>query len=547
MAFGRDINKITNNSTQSALATLANQIIPVRVLAVDNSPSLTNGEITGDVLTNQATLQDQQLISASPLFPNISYVPLVNEVVFCVQAPSSDWSSNTAKFKHYYICPVNMWGNINTNPTPSPYSRLKPTSQDKSILEVDAGSSNKSSEEDDNTFKPGTYFREKSNIYPLFPYEGDIIYEGRWGNSIRFGSTNISYNKPTTTKVVRKTYVESVNFNSGQTNAPLTLDNKLTILESRVKQFFDQYEEDKISIFIRSSESQVTPPPGVKIGELARLRSSNIKERLLNTDLLNQNITTSSEVGPTPYVRGVDDPNDPKFNKEQFTQIQVVVEGTIETQEESDPTPLNLWSVSGSTGDPILVFRNGQDPELPSPAQSQTIENVNKDLSSLYLTSTQNIPIDVSSTNDYLSYGDNPPILPKSYAGNSQVILNSGRLVFNTTKDHILLSSAKSINLNAIEGIYTDTIGDTVFQSNKVYLGGTNNSQPVILGDELVTLLTDVLNDLSTLTNTLQSQPGVPIGAPLAPTSIVAQTINFKINGYKQRLKNTLSKTTSTV
>ena len=110
-----------------------------------------------------------------------------------------------------------------------------------------------------------------------------------------------------------------------------------------------------------------------------------------------------------------------------------------------------------------------------------------------------------------------------------------------------IFSSAKSINLNAIEGIYTDTIGDTVFQSNKVYLGGTNNSQPVILGDELVTLLTDVLNDLSTLTNTLQSQPGVPIGAPLAPTSIVAQTINFKINGYKQRLKNTLSKTTSTV
>ena len=547
MAFGRDINKITNNSTQSALATLANQIIPARVLAVDNSPSLTNGEITGDILTNQATLQDQQLISASPLFPNISYVPLVNEVVFCVQAPSSDWSSNTSKFKYYYICPVNMWGNINTNPTPNPYSKLKPTSQDKSILEVDAGSSNKSSEDDNNSFKPGTYFREKSNIYPLFPYEGDIIYEGRWGNSIRFGSTNISYNKSTTTKVIRKTFVESVNFNSGQTNAPLTLDSKLTILKSRVKQFFDQYEEDKISIFIRSSESQVTPPPGVKIGELARLRSSNIKERLLNTDLLNQNITTSSEVGPTSYVRGVDDPNDPKFNKEQFTQIQVVVEGTTETQEESDPTPLNLWSVSGSAGDPILVFRNGQDPELPSPAQSQTIENVNKDLSSLYLTSTQNIPIDVSSTNDYLSYGDNPPILPKNYAGNSQVILNSGRLVFNTTKDHILLSSAKSINLNAIEGIYTDTIGDTVFQSNKVYLGGTNNSQPVILGDELVTLLTDVLNDLSTLTNTLQSQPGVPIGAPLAPTSIVAQTINFKINGYKQRLKNTLSKTTSTV
>lgn len=547
MAFGRDINKITNNSVQSALSTLANQLIPIRVLSVDSSPSLTNGEITGDILTNQATIQDQQLISASPLFPNISYVPLINEVVFCVQAPSSDWSSNTSKFKHYYICPVNMWDNINTNPTPNPYSKLKPTSQDKSILEVDAGSSNKSAEEDNNSFKPGTYFREKSNIYPLFPYEGDIIYEGRWGNSIRFGSTSVFFKSPETTTPVSKTFLESVNFVSGEVAVPLDLENKLITLQSRVQEFFNQYEEDKISIFIKSSESQVTPPQGVVVGELARLRSENVKQRLLESNILNQNITTSFEVGKTPYVRGVDNPNDLKFSKEQFTQIQVVVSGVEIENIESDPVSLSPWSTSGSAGDPILVLRNGQNPDLPSPAQIQTVEDINKDLSSIYITSTQNIPIEVSSTNDYLSYADNPPILPKSYAGASQVIISSGRLLFNSTNDHLLLSSAKSINLNAVEGIYTDTIGDTVFQSNKVYLGGTNNSQPIILGDELVTLLTDVLSDLSTLTNTLQSQPGVPIGAPLAPTSIVAQTINFKINGYKQRLKNTLSKTTSTV
>lgn len=547
MAFGRDINKVTNNSVQSALSTLANQIIPVRVLSVDASPSLTNGEITGDVLTNQATIQDQQLISASPLFPNISYVPLINEVVFCVQAPSSDWSSNTAQFKHYYICPVNMWDNINTNPTPSPYSNLKPTLQDKSILEVDAGSSNKSAEENNNSFKPGTYFREKSNIYPLFPYEGDIIYEGRWGNSIRFGSTSVFFKSPETTTPVSKTFLESVNFASGEVAVPLNLENKLITLQSRVQQFFNQYEEDKISIFIKSSESQVTPPQGVVVGELARLRSENVKQRLLESNILNQNITTSFEVGNTPYVRGVDNPNDLKFSKDQFTQIQVVVSGVEIENIESDPVSLSPWSTSGSAGDPILVLRNGQNPDLPSPAQIQTVEDVNKDLSSIYITSTQNIPIEVSSTNDYLSYGNNPPILPKSYAGASQVIISSGRLLFNSTNDHLLLSSAKSINLNAVEGINIDTIGDTVLQSNKVYLGGTNNSQPVILGDELVTLLTDVLNDLSTLTNTLKSQPGVPIGAPLAPTSIVAQTINFKINGYKQRLKNTLSKTTSTV
>ena len=38
----------------------------------------------------------------------------------------------------------------------------------------------------------GKYFQEQINIKPLLPYEGDMILEGRFGNSIRFGSTNNS-------------------------------------------------------------------------------------------------------------------------------------------------------------------------------------------------------------------------------------------------------------------------------------------------------------------------------------------------------------------
>ena len=535
MAFGRDINKITNNSVQSALSTLANQLIPIRVLSVDSSPSLTNGEITGDILTNQATIQDQQLISASPLFPNISYVPLINEVVFCVQAPSSDWSSNTSKFKHYYICPVNMWDNINTNPTPNPYSKLKPTSQDKSILEVDAGSSNKSAEEDNNSFKPGTYFREKSNIYPLFPYEGDIIYEGRWGNSIRFGSTSIFFKSPETTTPVSKTFLESVNFVSGEVAVPLDLENKLITLQSRVQEFFNQYEEDKISIFIKSSESQVTPPQGVVVGELARLRSENVKQRLLESNILNQNITTSFEVGKTPYVRGVDNPNDLKFSKEQFTQIQVVVSGVEIENIESDPVSLSPWSTSGSAGDPILVLRNGQNPDLPSPAQIQTVEDINKDLSSIYITSTQNIPIEVSSTNDYLSYGDNPPILPKSYAGASQVIISSGRLLFNSTNDHLLLSSAKSINLNAVDSINIDTTGPIVLESSQVLLGSSEATESALLGDSTVELLQNLISDLVSLLNIMGAQIGNN-GILIEPTATIARTIGNNLSTYQSQL-----------
>jgi len=375
------------------------QFIPARVISIDQSTSLSNGEIVAEILSPLATRPNQTQLQATPLFSNIKTYPLVNEVVFLLTAPSGDYSSNTGNIKYYYLSTLNIWNNVHVNPTPNPFQNLKPDSQNKSIADVEAGSSNKSGEQNTNEFKPGNYFEEKSNIYPLYPFEGDIIYEGRWGQSIRFGSTF---------------------------------------------------------------------------------------------------------------------PN------------------------------LNTWSTVGQAGDPILIIRNGQNPELSGPAQSTTEEDINKDLSSIYFTSTQKIPIEVSSQNDYLSYTNNKPVEPKEYSG-TQVILNSGRLLFNSTQDHIMLSSQKSINLNAIEGIYTDTIGDTVFQSNRVYLGGTKESQPLVLGNELVSLLTDVLDDLSTLTKSIQNQIGVPAGTPLAPTNLVAQTIALKVPGYKQRLKNSLSQTTKTV
>lgn len=203
----------------------------------------------------------------------------------------------------------------------------------------------------------------------------------------------------------------------------------------------------------------------------------------------------------------------------------------------------NSWSTTGSLGDPITIISNGLHSE--SPSFNSITEDINTDKSSIWLTSTQQIPIEVSSQNDYLSY-TTPPTQPNKYVG-EQVILNSGRILFNSTKDHILLSSKKSINLNTVESVNIDAALQTVIQSPEVYLGGVKTSQPVVLGDDLVGLLTDILSDLDTLTNSLVNQVGVPMGTPLAPTNLIAQAINTKISGYKTRLKNSLSQTTKTV
>ena len=203
----------------------------------------------------------------------------------------------------------------------------------------------------------------------------------------------------------------------------------------------------------------------------------------------------------------------------------------------------NNWSVTGSLGDPITIISNGLHSE--SPSFNSITEDVNTDKSSIYLTSTQQLPIEVSSQNDYLSY-NTAPTAPNQYNGN-QVVLNSGRLLFNTTQDHILLSSAKSINLNTVESVNIDAATQTIIQTPELYLGGIETAQPVVLGDDLVNLLNKVLTDLEFLTGALQNQLGVPVGSPIGPTNLVAQAINDKIGGYKAELSNVLSNTTKTV
>ena len=388
--LGKNKNIVANNLS-NIVRNNTNQFLTARVLSVDQTTNLSNSTIIAEIMGVRADLPERVQITAIPFFPNIKQPPLVNEVVFLVLAPNGDYSSNTSKVSYYYFTPLNMWGNINTNPTPNPYQNLKTTTQDKSLEEIEAGSPNVSSEQDNESFKPGTYFEEKANIYPLYPFEGDIIYEGRFGNSIRFGSTDI---------------IESL--------------------------------------------------------------------------------------------------------------------------------PANNWSITGSNGDPITIIRNGQNPELPTPAQTTTTEDINKDLSSIYLTSTQKVPITVSSQNDYLSYEENKPLEPNQYAG-SQVILNSGRLVFNTTQDHLMLSSKKSINLNSIEGINVDTVGPVVIEAPLVQLGSSTAEESVLLGDSTVDLLQQLISDLSSLLGIMSTQIGNN-GILLEPTATTARTINSNLSTYQSQL-----------
>tara|TARA_B110000259_G_scaffold93670_1_gene108494 strand:- start:339 stop:1571 length:1233 start_codon:yes stop_codon:yes gene_type:complete len=398
----KSLGNIVNNSTRDDLKNLTGKLLSGRILEIDQSGTPTNGYAQVQVLDEIQLGGANILVNVLPLFPNLKNYPLTNETVLVIALANREYKNNFNTLTFYYLSPLNLWNSNQSNPIPYPTETVTPVSQNKGILEVEAvGNPNKPTSSSNTTFTPGTYFNEDNIPNPTFPYEGDYIVDGRFGNSLRFGNT---------------------------------------------------------------------------------VANSN-------------------------------------------TSIE------------------NNWSSTGSIGDPITILTNKKHTEQP--LFNSITEDINLDGSSAYFTSTQQIPIEVSSQNDYLSY-DTPPTTPTQYNG-EQIILNSGRLLFNSTSDHILLSSAKSINLNTVESVNIDARTKTVIQTPELYLGGVETSQPVVLGDDLVDLLSKILTDFEYLTGALQNQLGVPVGSPVAPTNLIAQAINNKIGSYKAELSNILSQTTKTV
>jgi hypothetical protein len=397
MAFGKNTISIQNQTYPSG------QLIPGRVISIDNSSTLSNGEIRVESMVSSGNQPGSLGIKATPLFPNIKNYPLINETVYLFSFPSEDFGNNPGNTRYYYLSPVKTWpNNIHSNPTPAQQESIKGGNQSKSLKEIELGSPNISTKQNTSQFKPGTYFDEKSNIFPLYPFEGDVILEGRFGNSIRFGSTDIQ---------------------------------------------------------------------------------------------------------------------------------------SIGGNETINITPLNNWSTAGSNGDPITILRNGQSLELTDPAQSLITEDINKDLSSIYLTSTQQLPLSASSTNEYFSYEeDQKPTNLNQYAG-SQIVLTSGRLVFNTTQDHLMLSSQKSINLNALDSINMDTTGPIVLEAGQVLLGSKDATESALLGDSTVDLLQNLISDLSSLLKIMGAQIGNN-GILLEPTATAARTISNNLDTYQTQLDN---------
>jgi hypothetical protein len=198
----------------------------------------------------------------------------------------------------------------------------------------------------------------------------------------------------------------------------------------------------------------------------------------------------------------------------------------------------NNWSTKGENGDPITILRNGQPEDVSDEGWIPVTEDINKDLSSIYLTSKQSIPLNLSSRR-YNALKTQPEDV-REYLDN-QVILNSNRLILNSKKDGILLSSPKYISLSSEDEIGLTSKNKITLYSPQVKLGDKEANQSLILGDKYMEQFKQLLSSLDILCKAIENEP------QLTASPIAAAGVRNVIKTLKTQLPSFLSKTSKTL
>lgn len=167
------------------------------------------GKISFEVLYTSLTTSKSKRVSdyAYPFFSFINQYPLINEIVIIFPGPSEDLNDDFQSKQLFYLPPYNLW---KFNPNHSAFPNILEYQQ---FLQDYYASHPNISGQGDTSLEIflGEYFKESNGVRKLKPFEGDIILESRFGQSVRFGST--------TPKVKKSNYWS----NKGPQGSPITM------------------------------------------------------------------------------------------------------------------------------------------------------------------------------------------------------------------------------------------------------------------------------------------------------------------------------------
>lgn len=201
-------------------------------------------------------------------------------------------------------------------------------------------------------------------------------------------------------------------------------------------------------------------------------------------------------------------------------------------------TPANEWSEIGGEYDPITILVNGSDFD---PNKNYYVEQINKDASSIYLTSTQKIPLQTDKVG-VLNNLTNPLNVPDYI--NSQIILNSDRVVLNSKKDEVMIFAKTNIELNTKHIINLNADERVHLNAGTIFLGSYPKAgpQPVLLGWETYKVFEHLVKTLSKLSSQLSSAVSTQEGSAITSLQVAGKELSSNMKKLNKLLKNIPSK-----
>lgn len=194
------------------------------------------------------------------------------------------------------------------------------------------------------------------------------------------------------------------------------------------------------------------------------------------------------------------------------------------------PNSNNTWSSVGEPGDPILILRNSEA-SIAQPGWVPTVESLNIDNSSIYLTSTQQLSkFFPASSKIAVQSGISKITVPNQY-NKPQIILNSGQLVLNAYRDSIFLSAFGFINLASEESVGIAAKKHIVLEGSQIFLGAESANEPLILGETFLDDFAKLLNALDNLADAIKYPTAV--GGVVQSLATIAPSFKASITNLK--------------
>lgn len=177
------------------------------------------------------------------------------------------------------------------------------------------------------------------------------------------------------------------------------------------------------------------------------------------------------------------------------------------------------WTL-GNPGDPILIITNTKKNLAPNGFR---IEDIKKDDSSIYLTSTQRLPLVLAGplTTTNINIGT----FSTNLSG-KQIVMSSDRIVLNAKEKEIALSSKNGISISSKGGIVLESSKDITLEGSTINLGFPA-VYSAVNGEPLEAILNAIISAVLLIT------PASPTGASVASAQILLNSGLYKSTKVK--------------